>query len=146
MKTLAALSLVLAACYEPDTIDCTVECTAPRDCADGQVCGSDGFCAAPDIAGLCKANNNDEPQLVSLTIEIEGTGKVSVDKVGMCDSDGPAEGNCTFSVTPGVAQQLKAVENKERKFVAWTATCTGSSATCALTPVMALTTVGAKFE
>ena len=146
MRALALLSLLLAACYAPEATDCTVECSEPSDCADGQMCGSDGFCAAPDIAGMCNANHNDEPQMVSLTIAIEGHGKVSIEHVGMCDSESESAGNCAFSVTPGVAQQLKAVENKEREFVSWTSSCSGTSSTCTLTPVMALTQVGATFE
>lgn len=146
MKAFVALSLVLAACYEPDAVNCTVECSTPGDCADGQVCGSDGFCSEPDIAGMCNANHNDQPDTVSLAIVIEGHGKVSVDKVGMCDSETAPEGSCMFAVTPGVAQQLKAVANKDREFVSWTSTCAGTSSTCTLTPVMALTSVGAKFE
>jgi hypothetical protein len=144
MLRLALLSTLLAACYEPDAVDCTVECAAAGDCADGQVCGPDHFCAAPDVAGMC--NVSDEPQMVSLVVTITGHGKVSIDKVGNCDSESPSQGNCTFTVTPGVMQQLKAVENSEREFISWTETCSGSSATCALTPVMALTQVGAKFE
>lgn len=140
------LCALLAGCYEPDAVNCTIECSAPNECTDGQVCGSDGFCAEPDVAGMCNANHNDAPETVALAITIEGHGKVSIEQVGMCDSESPSAGLCTFSVMPGVAQQLKAVENKDREFVSWTATCSGTSETCRLTPVMALTQVGAKFE
>ena len=144
MKRLAMLTALLAGCYEPEAVDCTVECTGPSDCADGQVCGSDHFCAAPDVAGMC--NTTGDPQSVSLIIAIEGHGKVSVEHVGSCDSDSPSQGSCTFAVPPGAMQQLKAVEGGEREFISWTSTCTGSSATCAVTPVMALTQVGARFQ
>jgi hypothetical protein len=144
MHRVALLCLALAACYEPDAVDCTVECMAPGDCAQGQICGPDHFCAAPDRAGQC--TTSDDPQSVSLAVTIAGRGKVSIEKVGACDSDSPAMGNCTFAVPPGVTQQLKAVEGNEREFVSWTQTCSGASSTCTVTPVMALTQVGAKFE
>jgi len=145
MLRLALLSALLAACYEPNPMDCTVECASAGDCVEGQVCGSDHMCAAPEIAGMCNATG-DEPRTVSLVISIAGRGKVSIDHIGTCDSDSPLQGNCTFAVTPGMPQQLEAVEGKDRDFVAWTSTCSGSASTCTLTPVTALTQVGAKFE
>lgn len=146
MRQLALLCALLAGCYSPDAVDCTVECSAADQCADGQICGPDKFCAAPDVAGMCNSQNTDEPQSVSLVITIEGKGRVTVDGAGTCDSDGPSQGNCMFSVTAGVMRQLKALENKDREFISWTSTCSGSSSTCTLTPVMSLTQVGAKFE
>ena len=146
MRAFAALCALLAACYEPDTVDCTVECAAANDCADGQQCGSDGFCASPEVAGTCRANQNGEPQSVVLMIAIEGRGKVEIDKVGMCDSAGPSAGVCMFSVMPNVVQKIKAVENDDREFISWTSTCNGTSTSCSVTPVMALTQVGAKFQ
>jgi len=44
---------LLAGCYQPSLRDCTVSCHAAGDCASGQICGSDGWCAAPDVAGTC---------------------------------------------------------------------------------------------
>jgi hypothetical protein len=43
----------LAGCYQPTLRDCTVTCRGADECASGQVCGSDGWCAAPDVAGTC---------------------------------------------------------------------------------------------
>ena len=146
MRAWTALCSLLAACYEPEAVDCTVECNAPGECADGQQCGNDGFCASPDIAGTCKSMLSDEPESVMLMVSIEGRGKVSIDKVGTCDSDGPSAGACMFSVAPNIARQLKAIENDDREFISWTSTCSGSTTTCSVTPVMALTQVGAKFE
>jgi hypothetical protein len=146
MRLRSLIYVLLAGCYEPEAVDCTIECSAADQCADGQVCGPDHFCAAPDVAGTCAAMNSDEPQMVSLTIAIEGEGKVTVDGSGTCDSKGPSQGSCMFNVTAGVARQLKAMPGKDREFVSWTATCTGTSSTCAITPVMSLTQVGAKFE
>jgi len=42
-----------SSCYAPELRDCTLACTTGDDCAEGQVCGSDRFCAAPDLAGRC---------------------------------------------------------------------------------------------
>jgi hypothetical protein len=89
---------------------------------------------------------SDEPDSVLLMVSIEGHGKVSVDKVGMCDSDAPSAGACMFSVAPNIARQVKAIESKDREFISWTSTCSGSTTSCSVTPVMALTQVGARFE
>jgi hypothetical protein len=53
---LAALIVALAACYSPTLRDCTLQCASAHDCAGGQVCGNDGYCAAPDVAGHCVAD------------------------------------------------------------------------------------------
>ena len=56
-----AFTLLLAsACYSPDLRDCTVSCTAANDCASGQVCGSDRFCASPELAGRCASLPTDD--------------------------------------------------------------------------------------
>ena len=146
MLRFALLCATLAACYEPEAVNCTVECTQPSDCADGQVCGADHFCAAPDVAGMCNSGGDEGPQAFSLVVTIEGAGKVSVDKVGSCDSENAIDGQCTFVVPSGVVQTLKAIENNDREFISWTSTCSGSSATCTFAAVMPLTQVGAKFE
>lgn len=146
MRSFTAICVLLAACYQPEVQDCTIECTGANQCGSGQICGADGFCAAPDVAGHCTTNDDQQPQSMSLTVTIEGSGKVSIEGVGTCDSETAAEGNCTFPVTSGVMLQLTAVPKKDREFISWTATCTGTDMTCALTPVMALTQVGAKFE
>lgn len=146
MRRLSLLATLLAACYEPEAVDCTIECAGAGDCTDGQLCGSDGFCAAPDIAGACRAMLGDEPQSVSLTITISGHGKVTIDKIGACDSESPSQGMCTFAVPASVMQQLVAVENKDRELVSWSGACAGSSTKCAVTPVAAITQVGAVFE
>ena len=145
MTRAALLVALLAACYEPEAVDCTVECGGPGECADGQVCGSDGYCAAPDVAGNCRMLT-DEPRQVSLVIAIAGHGKVTIEHVGNCDTESPSGGNCTFLVPAGSMQQLKAVEANDREFISWTSTCSGSAANCTLTPVMALTQVGAQFQ
>ena len=86
MRTCAALFTLLVACYEPEAVNCTIECGGPDECADGQTCGSDGFCASPDVAGTCRADHTDEPKTVMLMITIEGHGKINVEGVGICDS------------------------------------------------------------
>jgi len=55
MQALACLSLtlVLAACYQPRFGECVARCTAAADCAPGQVCGEDGWCASAEQAGRC---------------------------------------------------------------------------------------------
>jgi hypothetical protein len=146
MRRFSLLLTLLAACYEPEAVDCTIECAGADECTDGQQCGSDGYCAAPEIAGSCRAMLSDDPQSVTLMVTISGHGKVTIDKVGTCDSESPSQGTCMFAVLANVMQKLKAVENNDREFVSWTSTCSGSSSTCTVTPVTSLTQVGARFE
>lgn len=148
MKHAALLLAALAACYEPEAVNCTVSCAEGDECAEGQVCGSDHLCATPDVAGHCSSSDDDEPpasSVVMLRVTIEGDGKVSVDGVGSCDSrDTPV---CTFSVTVNVPRALKAVEGGEREFVAWSQACASATEdSCELVPVMPVTAVGAVFD
>jgi hypothetical protein len=138
--------VVAAACYAPEEHDCTVECSGVNDCGEGQICGADGYCASPGVAGQCMPSDDHASQMKMLNVVIEGHGKVTVESVGTCASDGAEEGNCTFPVPSGIALQLSAVPNKDREFISWTSTCSGVVKTCTLTPVMAVTQVGAKFE
>lgn len=53
-RTLVLAGLAASSsCYEPELRDCTLACSTGDDCADGQVCGTDRFCAAPALAGRC---------------------------------------------------------------------------------------------
>ncbi|MDB4952816.1 MAG: hypothetical protein JWO36_385 [Myxococcales bacterium] len=47
------LGAAMIGCYSPDLRDCTVACSTASDCASGQMCGTDQFCAAPSVAGHC---------------------------------------------------------------------------------------------
>ena len=147
LRALAVLSVVLAGCYDPDALDCTVSCSAANECADGQVCGSDGFCASVSAAGHCGGpDGGTASSLVSLHVTIDGPGKVSIDGIGVCDSDTAEHGGCTWSVPRAMTLSLKADPKHDHEFDAWTEGCSGDKATCALTPVTALTQVGAKFQ
>jgi hypothetical protein len=37
---------LVAGCYHPEVVDCTVQCSAPTDCTGGQVCNG-GWCLMP---------------------------------------------------------------------------------------------------
>jgi hypothetical protein len=62
---LALVAILAAACYDPSLRDCAVACRNGGDCATGQICGDDGWCAAPAVAGRCDAARDasepDEP-------------------------------------------------------------------------------------
>lgn len=144
------LSMILTACYDPGAVNCTVSCAGSGECASGQVCGSDGFCAAPEIAGHCSTVDSGVGGMVALEIAIMGKGKVTVEGAGDCDSEessgsGPA-GQCTFMVPMGLVRTLAAVENHDKHFKSWSQGCSGSSPSCMVTPTMPSTTVGARFE
>jgi len=137
--SLATTSLLIA-CYDPEARDCTVTCSANEPCTGDQVCGSDGFCASPAIAGHCGDTADAAVPRVSLQIVVEGGGKVSVTDVGTCYS------TCTYDVTANMQLELKAIDGGEREFVEWTETCTGSDKSCVVTPMLPITIVAAKFQ
>lgn len=147
MRALLVTLLATAACYEPQARDCTVTCNNANECAGGQVCGGDGFCAAPSVAGHCSVIDAPPAEMpIALSVVIMGPGKISVEDIGVCSSDTAPHGTCTFSVPARMARQLRAIQLKEDKsFQGWTMGCSGSQDTCELTPVMAVT-VGARFE
>ena len=143
MRRLAPILVVLAGCYDPEALDCTVACSAANECTDGHVCGSDGFCASASAAGHCGGpDGGTVSSLVALKVTLEGPGKVTIEGVGLCDDHDP----CTYSVRNGMALELRAAANNDKEFVEWTGACSGSSSTCVLTPVTGMTQVGAKFE
>jgi hypothetical protein len=49
----ALAAALLSGCYQPTLQDCTVTCTGADDCAGDQICGEDGYCALPEVAGSC---------------------------------------------------------------------------------------------
>ena len=135
--------LSLAACYAPDTRDCTIACGAPTDCAHGQQCGADGLCAAAGVS--CSDDPGALP--VTLHVQIMGHGRVTIDPSLICDSDSTTHGDCTFSVPAHVARELAAIATKEdHMFISWSFACAGQDATCTLVPVSAMTQVGARFQ
>lgn len=163
-RALAAGLVALAGCYSPEIRDCTVSCASPHDCVSGQICGGDGLCAAPEIAGRCPSTladggpsqdaglsadataSGDAPLLVSLHVQISGKGSVIVIGRGTCSSLDPDRGKCTYDIALGVPQTVLAVGILDNQvFSKWTSTtCGGQDARCTFTPV-AETMVAARF-
>jgi hypothetical protein len=164
MEVLAPLAAaaLLAACYQPSLRDCTVSCVSPGDCAHGQVCGADGMCAAPDIAGHCAMVAPDagrpprdaaprdaapDAPTVRLTVLVSGRGSVVLDGGATCSSLDPQHGNCSYDVAPGIAITAQATAiQADQIFARWTSeTCSTAPARCTFTPDVA-TTISARFE
>lgn len=140
----AALLATLAGCYSPDVKDCTVKCESPNDCGDGQECGSDGMCASPKLAGHCADLS---ATALSLSVVIDGSGRVTVDELGTCDSDTAPHHTCMFTVMARTTRMLSAIaSNDEHPFSSWAQACSGTSPSCSLVPVISPTVVEAKFE
>ena len=170
--TLAAIAL--GGCYSPELRDCIVACTATSDCAPDQVCGSDGRCAAPDLAGRCMSLGTTPdgatpgpvdasidarpmidaappvdaaPMQGSLRIKIGGRGYVVVDNTSSLACSFTAPGaECTFLLPPGV-KQLRAYADSGMMFERWMGACMGNVAVCNVTLGLAPPTfVEAKFK
>ena len=141
------------ACYSPDVRDCTVTCNQAADCAPSQVCGSDGFCAAEDVAGRCAtiAAPNDagidgrKPDarvdampdawpMVRLVVRIDGRGVVTIPTVGECDG-GSGQTECPFDVKKDVPLTLHATPKNNWRFDAWSEACAAATtSSCAIAP------------
>jgi len=156
-RTLAAGLVALAGCYSPAVLDCTVSCGSPHDCVSGQICGSDGLCAAPEVAGRCgglhdaglphDAAGSDGSAIISLHVQVTGKGRVFVEGHGTCSSIDPQRGDCIFGIPLAVAQTVQALAiDPDQAFTSWTSvTCNGPNASCTFIPVAA-TVITAKFE
>ncbi len=135
--------LVVSGCFSPELRDCSVTCTGPDECTDGQVCSA-GFCRAPDVT--CEAVPEPAPAKVTLRVDVEGAGKVVVAGVGTCMSDEASQGNCSWRIAKGTRVQLDAIELGDKEFERWTTENCGSDApSCSIT-VTSETLVGAKFK
>lgn len=168
LGVVAAAGLALAGCYSPSLRDCTVSCGSAGDCATGQVCGADGMCASPAVAGRCRrvvdagipdapvrpdaapprdaAPPPDASRTVRLTVQIMGKGSVTVDGAGSCSSQDPDRGSCMYDVVPGapLSAQANPIAVSD-VFTMWTSmTCAGQGARCVFTPVAA-TVITARF-
>ena len=167
----AAALVTLAGCYAPSLRDCTVSCASQRDCAGGQVCGSDGMCASPELAGRCvsappdaalidadmidaplidaaltDAALTDAPAPVLLRVQVLGKGSIAVDGHGICSSLDPQKGVCAYEIAARVPQIVRALSiQPDQVFANWTSlTCSGEPAVCTVTPI-ATTTIVARF-
>ena len=153
----ALVAATAAGCYAPELRDCTLSCGAESDCAQGQVCGSDHFCASPEIAGRCSslpgdAGSNDRDAGVdgaklpdarpdappdaathaALTVSIEGQGRITVQGF-TCDKAGPQNGMCVITLPLAMLVTAQAQGYPDWRFDKWT------SATCATTPIATCT-------
>jgi hypothetical protein len=169
---IASLLLFTTACYSPDVRDCTVSCVAESDCASGQVCGSDRFCASPELAGQCSSHPPDDggvPPIrdaasidaegvappdappdaeptTTVEVHVEGKGAISLDGIGTCDSAAPQNGACAFVVPYGKPLRIEAIAYPDWRFEKWTTiTCLVEDETCEFTPLLPSSVTG-KFK
>ncbi len=155
----AATRLAPAACYEPQLASCAVRCSSNADCAPGQTCGAQGYCAVPELA--CPPGSDAAPAdgppadtqrpdaapKLQLRVRIPDGGRVTVDGVGLCDSDGWPDGDCRFAVTAGVALTARAIPHAGYTFDQWTSTvCAMAGQTCVFTPTAPATEIRVRFE
>lgn len=171
---LVALAIVAAGgCYGPELGDCVVSCASDVDCAPAQICGRDGRCATPALAGRCDERDGggppmpgdvpslppdaanvdasvppvDAPGTVTLRIRIRGRGYVVVggNLAMTCDHTAPGD-QCMFAVTAGAPVELHAFPALGHRLERWKDACEGEQPTCSLTPSRPMTTVEAEFE
>lgn len=96
-----AVTYLVAGCYNPELRDCTVHCSAPRDCAGGQVCRDDGWCAMPEVEHCPKGG-----AATAADAAIDARVTSSPDALSLCEQGCP-NGTCVDDVcvidcsTPG---------------------------------------------
>jgi len=140
------LLFALAGCYEPELRDCTVTCSGSDECADGQICGSDGMCAVPEAAGHCTDGSGAPTPHASLRVTIDGHGSVLVTGHPACVSDEDSHDPCNYSLAAGATIDLRAQAlDEDKPFDHWSGDCAGQSATCTVVAASGLS-VGAKFK
>jgi hypothetical protein len=131
---------ILSGCYSPDVRDCTVSCSSESDCAGGQVCNPQGYCADEGITcGNSAVDAGDDR--VMLHVQVMGKGRVDVVGASSCGGNGPSD--CMISVAKGRVT-INAVKT-ENDFDRWTMGCMSGSSTCSITVNSAIT-VAAKFK
>lgn len=167
LKQLGAAALATVGCYGPELRDCAVACASDLECAPEQVCGRDGRCASPALAGRCTGPDAgpgdappprdagsdafvpplDAPAPATLRIKIRGRGHVLVggNLAMTCDHEAPGD-QCMFEVTAGVPIVLHAFPAFGHRFERWKEACDGEQPTCTVTPSAPKTTVEAEFE
>jgi hypothetical protein len=95
LLTLAGLAI--GGCYDPSFRNCTVACAQASDCSPDQICGGDGWCAEPDVAGRCDGIRDAEPDAPTPDADVPdpspdaATGCKDVCAAGTC-----VDGVCTI--------------------------------------------------
>lgn len=136
-------------------------CAAPEvagKCRELQMGGPDGGLPADAISGpprdaamAADAMTPPPPDammgaMVQLNVRIDGKGNVDVMGAGMCASDGPQKGDCTFMVPAGMQRTARATGKGGEMFTRWTSiVCAAQGATCTFTPFLT-TSISARFE
>jgi hypothetical protein len=169
--TVAALAV--AGCFSPEVRDCSVTCASGEDCARGQLCGSDHFCASParlghcavpvpvDAIALADARRDSPPAMdakrhdasidaeedVVLHIHIDGGGEVELVGGGTCgEAMDPSAQDCNLSATLGQVATLQAIPHPEHVFDRWeSSACAGQGSTCTFVPT-GDTKIAARFR
>jgi hypothetical protein len=91
MRWLLGMAIVsVVACYHPDTVDCTLQCGAPTDCADGQSCAN-GWCANTGVT--C----THEGQPVTVDAAVNNNGPDGGNENALCQQ-GCTKGTCQAGV------------------------------------------------
>jgi len=167
-----AVAALLAGCYQPTLRDCTVTCAAADDCAGDQICGPDGYCALPEVAGSCgdggeldAAADADptapdaDPSRPDAAIPDAGTApdasgplvllKVRIIGTGRVVSDAldiSCDVSCNYNLPMGTVVTLSpVVTDQASQFSSWTQACAGQTPDCTLTLNQAMQTARAVF-
>jgi hypothetical protein len=166
LKAAAALALALvASCYQPQYVDCTVTCQGAGDCAPGQICNS-GRCASPDVptcgnddaAPAPDAHTIDavpvdaaapDANVDDLHVVVQGRGKVVIDALAAeCVGTNGTPGDCHYAVEDGTSLTFLPVETSPASpFSAWTTpNCSAETGACTLVIDAPAVLVGAQFQ
>ena len=149
---IAVAAIGLAACYSPSLRDCSITCSNTNECAQGQVCGNAGYCAAPEVADRCAdvisdagmtpvdATPVDAAPRVTLHLHVDGPGEIDF-------GANPCRTDCMYSVPIHAQITLTAVDINDHEFDKWTmGPCTGQTTRTCEFSIAAATTVNGKWH
>ena len=173
MDWVQRLGLVLAiamvgSCYSPTVRDCTVTCDSSHDCIGGQLCGSDHFCAMPEVASHCAGDLAPDASLtkhldgggadavvgsdaasatVILHLHDDGNGEIAIVGGASCATSDPQHGDCMIAVPSGVLVVLQASGQAPNVFMRWEGqVCSGTNPSCSFVPNLPTSDIHAKFD
>jgi hypothetical protein len=144
MRFPLAIAILAAGCYEPRLAPCKVSCGSAADCAQGDACGTDGFCVA--VAGdRCTSEGPGDATIampLALHVTVMGNGSVTVTDGGTCKD------TCMYTFAQGVAITAMWIQTSGgHAFSGWTTpNCLTQGQTCTFTLAPTTAMLGARFQ
>ncbi len=136
------LIAALAGCYAPELAPCKVTCGSAADCAQGDTCGTDGFCVA-GASDRCTGTVDAAIAMpIVLHVMVMGNGSIAVTGGGTCKD------SCMYTFAQNTQISAMWIETSgDHAFQAWTTpNCLTQGQTCRFSLTAATAMLGARFQ